>query len=219
MLNHFHGRTDKSQPAGSMAGWGKSYDTFVRLVSLGTERRIRQAALEMAGIQPGARILEVGCGTGTFTLAAKEKAGPAGQVFGIDIAADMIDIARRKAHKAGLEVQFEVGRIEAIPFPEAQFDRVLSSLMFHHIPTQAAKQQGLAEILRVLKPGGRLLIVDVEPPRSPLILGLASRLAGPDMFAHPLRDFVPLLEQAGFVEIQTGPTKSRFLSYLIGKRP
>jgi ubiquinone/menaquinone biosynthesis C-methylase UbiE len=218
MLARLHGKQRGNQTPGSMEGWGNTYDTFVGLMSLGQERKIRQATLELVEIQPADRILEVGCGTGSLTLAAKTKAGTHSQVFGIDIAADMIDTARQKAAKAGLDVQFQVGRIETIPYPDSQFDLVLSSLMLHHVHDPKDKQQGIAEALRVLKPGGRLLIVDMEPPQNPHIKGLASLIVGREMLAHNVREFIPLLEKAGFVDIKTGPTKFRFLSYLSGIR-
>ena len=202
-----------------MQGRGKTYDTLVSLLSLGQERKFRQATLDLARIQPGDRILEVGCGTGTLSLAARLKAGAQGQVAGIDVAPDMLETARRKAQKAGLEVQFQLGRIEEIPFPDGQFDLVLSSLMMHHVPGDAAKQQGIQEVFRVLKPGGRLLIVDVAPPANPHLRGLARLIVGHEMLAHSVPEFIPMLERAGFVDIQTGPTSSSFLAYLSGKRP
>jgi ubiquinone/menaquinone biosynthesis C-methylase UbiE len=219
MLNHLHGKKSEGQTSGSMQGWGNTYDLLVDLLSLGQEQKLRQATIDLAEIQPGAKILEVGCGTGTVSLAAKKKAGPAGQVVGIDIAPDMIQQARRKAAKAGLDVRFEVERIEAIPFPDNQFDLVLSSLMLHHIHGDAAKQQGMREIFRVLKPGGRLFIVDATQPENPHLRGLASLVVGKEMLAHSLQEFTPLLEQAGFTCIENGPTASRFLAYLRGVKP
>ncbi len=219
MLNHLHGKKSETQSSGSMQGWGQTYDALVALLSFGQEGRLRQATLERAAIRPGERILEVGCGTGTLALAAKARGGAGSQVSGIDIAPDMVETARRKAAKAGLEVQFQVGRIEAIPFPDGQFNLVLSSLMLHHIHGIEAKQQGPQEIFRVLKPGGRLLIVDVAPPENPHLRGLASLIVGREMMAHRVDEFTPLLERAGFVDIHTGPTSTVFLAFLSGNKP
>jgi ubiquinone/menaquinone biosynthesis C-methylase UbiE len=218
MLDHMHGKPSARQTTGSMEGWGKTYDFFVGLMTLRQEPKVRQATLELAKIRPGDCILEVGCGTGSLTLAAKTKAGPQSQVYGVDIAPDMIAAARQKAARAGQDVQFQVGRIETIPFPDGKFNLVLSSLMMHHVTGADAKQKGIAEILRVLIPGGRLLIVDIEPPQKLLFKGLAGLVLGREMLAHNVREFIPLLEKAGFINIKTGPTQYKLLSYLSGTR-
>lgn len=219
MLNHLHGKKSAGQSSGSMEGWGKTYDILVGLLTFGQEQKLREATLDLARIKPGEHILEVGCGTGTVSLIAKRKAGPESQVAAVDIAPDMIEIARRKAAKSGLDVEFQVGRIEAIPFPDNQFDLVLSSLMLHHVHGDAAKQQGMREVFRVLKPGGRLLIVDATLPKNPHLRSLASLVVGREMLAHSVEAFIPMLEKAGFADIETGPTSSSFLAYLSGQRP
>jgi ubiquinone/menaquinone biosynthesis C-methylase UbiE len=201
-----------------MEGWGRTYDFITGLMTLGQEPKVRQATLGLVKIRPGDSILEIGCGTGSLTLAAKTKAGPQSQVYGVDIAPDMIAAARQKAARAGQEVQFQVGRIEAIPFPDGKFNLVLSSLMMHHVTGTEAKQKGIEEIFRVLMPGGKLLIVDIEPPQNALLKGPASLILGREMLAHNVREFIPLLEKAGFINIETGPTQYKLLSYLSGTR-
>jgi demethylmenaquinone methyltransferase/2-methoxy-6-polyprenyl-1,4-benzoquinol methylase/phosphoethanolamine N-methyltransferase len=202
-----------------MQGWARHYDLMVRLLSFGQEKQFRQATLDLADIHPGENILEVGCGTGTLTLAARQKAGTAGQIVGIDVASDMLEAARQKAARARLDVQFQPGRIEAIPFPDETFDLVLSSLMLHHVHGDAAKQDGMREIMRVLKPGGRVLIVDMAPPKNSHLRGLASLIVGHGMLAHGVAEYRSLLETAGFEGIATGPTRSSFLGYLKGNKP
>src|SRR5436853_2061435 len=167
-MSHFHHHSAPHAahaPAtqGQLIRWARYYDLFVSVFTLGHRRQLRQSTVELAGIQPGERVLEVGCGTGDVALAARERAGTSGAAYGIDPSVEMIAVARDKAARAGLAVDFQVGVIEALAFPDASFDVVLSSLMMHHLPGDL-KQRGLVEIVRVLKPGGRLLIVDFKRP-------------------------------------------------------
>lgn len=145
--------------------WASFYDTVVWLLSRGKGQALREATVKLAQIKPGERVLDVGCGTGDLTMAAKALADSTGEVYGTDASPEMIDLARRKVTRAGIDVTFQVDLIEKITFPDNQFDVVLSSLMMHHLPDDL-KREGLAEIYRVLKPGGRLLIVDIESSSS-----------------------------------------------------
>jgi demethylmenaquinone methyltransferase/2-methoxy-6-polyprenyl-1,4-benzoquinol methylase/phosphoethanolamine N-methyltransferase len=172
---HTHGGEPHShaeatpQTTGIVLNWGRRYDWVVQIMALGQAGRLRRKTIDFAQIVPGERVLDVGCGTGDLTLRAKERAGSAGQVCGIDPGPEMIDVARRKAARAHAEVDFRVGVIERLPYPDVSFDVVLSSLMMHHLPADL-KPIGLAEIRRVLrspdavsgKPGGRLVIVDMR---------------------------------------------------------
>ena len=120
-------------------------------------------------------MLEVGCGTETLTLTAKEHAGSEGEVVGIDASPEALDIARDKAARAGMSVTFQHALMEDIPYPDDQFDVVLSCFMIDHLPDDDARRQGLAEVYRVLKPGGRLLIMNSESSnrKLPQMLGEA----------------------------------------------
>src|SRR5512140_2377990 len=140
-----------------------TYDSYMKKVTLGREAVLRKRTIDLALVKEGDSVLEVGCGTGTLTLAAKQQAGPAGKVCGIDIIPGMIDASRQKAAQAGQEITFEVGSMEKIPFPEDLFDVVLCSFMIFHM-SEGTRQKGLAEIHRVLKPGGRLLVLDLALP-------------------------------------------------------
>ena len=139
------------------------YDLLAWLLTLGRERAFRERLVELARLEPGEAVLDVGCGTGTLAIAVKRRVGAAGTVHGIDASPEMIDRARRKAAKAGVDVAFQTGIVEALPFPDARFDAVVSTLMLHHLP-RPIRQQCAREMRRVLKPGGRVLAVDFAMP-------------------------------------------------------
>jgi demethylmenaquinone methyltransferase/2-methoxy-6-polyprenyl-1,4-benzoquinol methylase/phosphoethanolamine N-methyltransferase len=126
---------------------------------MGSTSAVRVATLDHAQLRTGERVLDVGCGPGTLTLMAKERAG-FGDVTGIDASPEMIQRANEKAAKVGVDVTFQHAVIEELPFPDASFDLVLSSFMLHHLPEEV-KESGLREVARVLKLGGRLLAVDL----------------------------------------------------------
>jgi len=168
--------------------------------------------VELAQIGMGDKVLDVGCGTGNLTIAVKEASGLAGKVHGIDGAPEMIDAARQKAARAGVDIGFHVGLIEEISFPDDHFDAVLSSLMMHHLPDDL-KKQGITEIYRVLKPNGRLLVLDLEPPKTLLIRLL---IAHPKMESN-VRELRSIMHDVGFAEIEEGMTRYRMLSFIRGK--
>lgn len=202
--------------------WASYYDIVVRMVSFGKDKAIRKASAELAQINPGDKVLDVGCGTGDLTLEAKKLAGAAGRVYGIDASPNMIEQARKKAARIGSDVTFQVGLIENIDFPENQFDVVLSSLMMHHLP-DGLKRAGLAEIYRVLKPGGRLLIVDMQSTSSGL---LGQRLTdfmiqihgGHAAMQDNITKQISFVEAAGFSIAETEKI-NRQLSYILARKP
>lgn len=199
-----------------------SYDSYIKKVTLGRENALRKTTVELAQVKPGDCVLEVGSGTGTLTLAAKRQAGPTGQVFGIDIIPGMIEASRRKAAQAGLEVTFQSGSIENIPFPDNKFDVVLCSFMIFHM-SEATRKKGIAEIRRVLKPNGRLLVLDLAMPARPLPRAIA-QVFFKGFIEHDLKELLPLMREAGFSNIEIGPAKFRIfglpmLSFLRGVRP
>ncbi|HLQ45656.1 MAG TPA: class I SAM-dependent methyltransferase [Planctomycetaceae bacterium] len=144
---------------GSVLHAAAGYDWLVWFVMFGRERIFREKVLRLARLEPGESVLDVGCGTGTLAIAAKRHVGPTGSVYAIDASPEMIARASRKARKAGIEVLFKSAVAEALPFPDAHFDAVLSTLMLHHLPRKT-RQQCAREIRRVLKPRGRVLAVD-----------------------------------------------------------
>jgi ubiquinone/menaquinone biosynthesis C-methylase UbiE len=196
--------------------WARFYDAAVGLLFLGKEQMVREMTLDLAGVKRGDKVLDVGCGTGSLTRATRARTGPGGEVHGIDAAPEMIDVARHNAARAGVDVDFKVGLIEDIPFPDEVFDLVLSSLMLHHLPHDL-KGEGLVEIYRVLKPGGRFLAVDFEPPTSPWFRRLATWFSGQGMLRSNLQALGAMMEEAGFSEVEVGATQYRLLAYLRGR--
>ena len=137
----------------------RRYDLLVSLIMFGREKALRRKMLRLARVGPGESVLDVGCGTGTLAIAAKRLVGPTGVVQGLDASPEMIDRARGKARRAGVDVVFREGVAQALPFPDAQFDVVLATMMLHHLP-RSAHPQAFREMRRVLKPGGRVFVVD-----------------------------------------------------------
>ena len=198
---------------GSVLHWARWYDAAAFLLTFGREGRLRRETVERAGVASGQSVLDVGCGTGSLTLAAKAVAGASGQVHGIDPSPEMIEVSRKKAARKHVDIDFRIGVIEDLPFPDASMDVVLSSLMLHHLPGDL-KRRGLAEVARVLKPGGRFFAVDMTP---------GAHGAGHNIARHftrggsaDLSSMTPLLSETGFRDVATGTMVVRFLGYVTG---
>ena len=138
------------------------YDPLVKLAM--PEHLFRQRIVEQAKLRPGMKVLDIGCGTGSMDILIKQLA-PQTDVTGLDGDPQVLEIARNKAAKANLNIQFEIGFSYKLPYGESQFDRVFSSMMFHHL-NQGNKLLTLKEIHRVLKPGGEFDLVDFGAPGS-----------------------------------------------------
>jgi ubiquinone/menaquinone biosynthesis C-methylase UbiE len=206
-IGHSHG--DGVETTGSTLNLGWSYDAIMAVGDFllgGKLRRVRESVLKMSELKRGESILDVGCGTGTLALEAYEVVGTTGRVVGVDPAPRQVDRARDKARRRGVAVDFQLGAIEQLRFPDGSFDVVTSTLMMHHLP-DGLKRRGLSEIARILKPDGRLLIADADHPMhagQPSSHGAGS----------PKVDSLPaLVAEAGLSRIETREAK---LSGLIG---
>jgi ubiquinone/menaquinone biosynthesis C-methylase UbiE len=186
-----------------------SYDKYMNKITLGREDALRTMTVTLAQVKPGDCVLEIGCATGTLSLAAKRQAGPTGSVFGIDIIPGMIEVSRNKAAQAKLDVTFQLGNIEDIPFPNEYFDVVMCSFMIFHM-SEKVRNKGIKEIYRVIKPQGRLLVLDLALPTQPASRRILKLLLG-FMLKHDLKELQPIMESSGFSQIEIAQAKFRVL--------
>lgn len=132
-----------------------AYDRLLALLT--REARWRAELLERLAPRNGERILDVGCGTGSFAILVK-RAAPGAEIVGLDPDDDARTIAKAKAKAAGVDIEWQSGFArDAANF--GQFDKVVSSLVFHQVPV-AEKQEGLAAMFAAAKPGGRIIVAD-----------------------------------------------------------
>jgi ubiquinone/menaquinone biosynthesis C-methylase UbiE len=172
------------------------YDPFTKLVGLD---RTRDALIDQAALQPLHHVLDVGCGTGTLALRIKALF-PTVEVSGLDPDEHALARARRKTRRAGVPIAFERGFPDALPYPDASFDHVFSSFMFHHL-ARADKESTLREVRRVLKPGGYLQLLDFCGPESGN--GLRLLRSYPRLGDNAERRVLALMIGAGLAEAET----------------
>ncbi|HEX6745645.1 MAG TPA: class I SAM-dependent methyltransferase [Solirubrobacteraceae bacterium] len=186
-------------PAAGRPAFTRLYDTVVALTMREATFRGRLAAQVLDGLAPGATVVDVGCGTGTLAIAL---AADDAEVIGVDGDAEVLALAHAKA--GADRVQWRKGLATALPLPGASADRVVMSLLLHHLDP-AGKRTALAEAIRVLAPGGRLHVADWGRPRDPVMRAAAwalQRVDGPEGLREHLDGGVPaLLADAGFVAV------------------
>lgn len=149
-------RTKGFTPALGFYALTPLYDSVVALTT--RERTFKRALLDQASLGPADQVLDVGCGTGTLAIAAQRR-HPGVRVSALDADPAVLAIAARKARSAGADIAFDLGRSSALPYADESFDRVLSSLFFHHLP-RGDKVLTAREMHRVLRPAGELHVAD-----------------------------------------------------------
>ncbi len=184
------------------------YDPLVKL--LGADK-VRRTLLDQAALQPGHCVLDIGCGTGTLAVLITQLY-PRVEVVGLDPDPKALARARGKAQRARASVRFDQGFSDEWPYPDASFDRVFSSFMFHHLPTDV-RERTLREVRRVLAPGGSLRLVDLEPSDSKTLV--ARHLGSDHLKENSESRLLGLMQRAGF----TAPRRLTGGAMLLGILP
>jgi cyclopropane fatty-acyl-phospholipid synthase-like methyltransferase len=204
--------TDRRQTSGDAGPYvpalGREWLTwlFDPMLKLTTRECVfKERLLEQADLRAGMDVLDLGCGTGTLMVLAKRRV-PEANVTGIDGDPNVLERARRKADRAGCLVKFDQGLSYDLPYAAASFDRVLSSLFFHHL-VRRDKERTISELRRVLRPGGELHVADWGAPRGPVMKMLSTSirlLDGHETTRDNLEGRLPwLFEEAGFEQVST----------------
>ncbi|WP_303287342.1 class I SAM-dependent methyltransferase [Marinobacter sp. SS8-8] len=184
------------------------YDAVVGTTT--RERSFKHALIKQAGFEPGQQVLDLASGTGTLAIWIKQHQ-PQVHVTGVDGDPAILSLATRKAQKAKVSVQFERALSYNLPYPAAHFDRVVSSLFFHHLSWEN-KQRTAQELFRVLKPGAELHVADWGHASNILMRGLFVFVQLLDGFKNTQDNvsgkLVTLFEQAGFVDVTQRQTFS-----------
>ena len=215
-MNQSIERTEKPSTTGLVLHKAAGYDLLLWLVSLGRERAFREKMLLFAHLQPGEAVLDVGCGTGTLAILAKQQVGPNGEVFGIDASPEMIARAQKKARRAAVDLPFTSAFAQSLPYPDGRFNVVLTTVMLHHLPKKARAELA-AEIRRVLRPGGRVLAIDFSRSGKDRhsFLDHIHRRHGHVEF----NDMVALFRDAGLTIAESGPVGMRDLQFVVATAP
>lgn len=145
------------------------YDRMNRVMTAGLDQTWRERAADRVRLEPGQKALDLCCGTGDLSLSLAERTGTGGQVTGADFSRPMLELAEKKATARGVEqVQFEWADALELPYGGGEFDAVTIAFGARNL---ADLDRGLNEMLRVLKPNGRLAILEItQPGRQPLAL-------------------------------------------------
>lgn len=197
--------------------WARLYDLSMRLWS-GPGRRWRAAIADQAGARSGAHVLDVASGPGQLALVLARQVGPSGSVDGIDASAAMVTRARVNAERSGLPVRFQTGRAQQLPFDSRTFDVVVCTLALHHIAAED-RATALAEMFRVLRPAGRLLLADVHDPGPGWRTWPVRQLLGHAMAERPLDQAVDLAAAVGFADITRTSTPASWIGSIQATRP
>lgn len=176
------------------------YDPALRYVM--REDRFKKQLIEQADPKPGDRILDLGCGTGTLTIMLQFRQ-PGAIITGLDGDKKVLAIARQKAQRAGVDaIRWDEGLAHHLPYPAESFDKVVSSMVIHHL-TLAEKLGTFQQVFHVLRPGGSIHIADFGRPHDRLMQFVTSYMRFMERTADNFQGKLPdLLSQAGFTTVE-----------------
>ncbi len=223
-MPHLHSHASHPSTPGGSAGignlvhWPRRYDLLVAFALAGRGRRVQRGIADALELRAGDEVLDVGCGTGTLTLALAERVGPAGSAVGVDASPEMIDAAREKSSGVGIGAEFDLVPAQDLPFPDGRFDAVVTSLTIHHLPPED-RVGALREIIRVVRPGGRVVIAEFQPPANRIARHLTEHLLGHAMASNDMADIRELATQAGWPDPHLRPTPVSWLGLIVARRP
>ena len=140
------------------------YDLLNSVMSAGLHHRWRTRAVDIAGVASGDRALDVCCGTGDLALELKRTVGEQGRVVGLDFSEPMLELARSKSSRLGLDVEFVQGNALELPFADDAFDAATVGFGVRNL---VDLRSGIAELARVVRPGGRVVILEITTPTDP----------------------------------------------------
>lgn len=213
------------------------YDLMNSLMTAGLDASWRQATIEAAELSAGMRVLDVACGTGMLTRAAAAVVGGTGEVMGLDVSSVMLDHARRTPATAAASIRWEVGDAMHLPLDDAAVDAVLIGFGLRNLPDYGG---AVAEMARVTKPGGRIVILEIAQPRAagprllhaiwfrrvvPLLGRLTGRGAAYAYLPTSLDDYPTpeavggLMSDAGLVHVRWRWLRGGMTTLHVGERP
>lgn len=186
-------------PALSYRWLTPAYDLLMRCLM--PESSFKRRLIEEAQIEKGHRVLDLGCGTATLTILIKQ-AHPETEVIGLDNDPGILEIASSKVLQARLTIRLDRGTAIALPYADGSFDRVLSSLVFHHLARED-KMRALEEIFRILRPGGELHLVDFGKPQNFFMYLISLVVRWAEETSDNVKGLLPqMIENAGFVQTE-----------------
>lgn len=204
----------QSKSKGISLDWMADY---YDLITFAERSQFRRRQIELMELRKGDRVIEIGCGTGVLSILSKIFLGKDGDVIGLDISPRMIKNAKKKSDSLGLNIDFITASADEIPYPNSSFDLVISSLMFHHLPVQI-KGAAFQEILRILKPGGRLFLCDFGKPRWYFYpISFLMLIWSPHTRYHLFDRLSPQIRNSGFAQVEL-KKKGLLLDYYMARK-